>query len=196
MADMDELNRRLMQLRGKQEPKLGLDELQERIGKLKGLEPGKYTAPPITVYTSPDRRSDQQKTEDLLSQLMHESNIDQQFSSSGRRISDAEMEQRLRRLQQTETSDHGSDCRGQESDHSPGSEVANIVRKAIAESQLPQVTSEGQESDEEMEYPWCVICNEDAKVCCLDCDSDLYCSDCFSEFHSDPDSRKHRTKVL
>lgn len=191
--DSDDLNRRLSALRGRQEPKLGLEELQERIGKLKGLEPGKYTAPPITVYTAPDRRSDQQKTEDLLSQLMNETSIDRQFSLSGRRISDAEVEQRLRRL--TDASDKMPITRtGAEADHSSDSEeeTDRLVRKAVEEAKL----SKDKESDEEMEDAGCVICSDDAKICCSDCDQDLYCADCFTEFHSDPESRKHKMRVL
>lgn len=45
------------------------------------------------------------------------------------------------------------------------------------------------------ELPWCTICNEDAKVRCLDCDGELYCKACFWEIHQDDeDYRSHKIK--
>lgn len=40
------------------------------------------------------------------------------------------------------------------------------------------------------ELPWCVLCNNDATVRCLDC-GDLYCQACSAEVHrkSDTDHR-------
>jgi hypothetical protein len=43
------------------------------------------------------------------------------------------------------------------------------------------------------ELPWCVICNEDASLRCVDCDGDLYCRRCFAECHSEFDM-KHTSK--
>ena len=173
------LTDRLNRLRGSQQPKLPLSELQERVAKLKGLDPAQYSAPPITVYTAPDRRSDQQKVDDLLSHLMDETCIDQQVAAGGRRMSDAEMEERLRRLR-------GDRRPLPHDDWLPDSDRADeIVRKALAEAQLPLsgLSAADDEDDEMDEMVWCVICNDDANVCCQGCDNDLYCADCFTEFH-------------
>lgn len=43
---------------------------------------------------------------------------------------------------------------------------------------------------------WCCICNDDARVKCLDCDGDPYCSECWKEAHfgdgADEFEKKHR----
>ncbi|XP_013772654.1 abscission/NoCut checkpoint regulator-like [Limulus polyphemus] len=49
------------------------------------------------------------------------------------------------------------------------------------------------EHEEMDELPWCVICNEDALVRCLDCEGDLYCMRCFKECHDSFDIKDHRS---
>ncbi|XP_063715079.1 abscission/NoCut checkpoint regulator-like isoform X2 [Symsagittifera roscoffensis] len=63
-------------------------------------------------------------------------------------------------------------------------------------SRPPQSTLRGPSSDnEDSELPWCVICNGNAQLRCVDeeCEGALYCSRCFKEDHSDSDMRHHRT---
>lgn len=51
-------------------------------------------------------------------------------------------------------------------------------------------------ADDLEELPWCTICNENAKIRCMDCDGELYCKACFREIHhDDEDYRAHKTKV-
>nr|ACO12928.1 Zinc finger FYVE domain-containing protein 19 [Lepeophtheirus salmonis] len=50
-----------------------------------------------------------------------------------------------------------------------------------------------QINEEESECPWCVICNEDASIRCIGCESDLYCPRCFKECHDDFDAHDHKT---
>ncbi|KAG8236182.1 hypothetical protein J437_LFUL013448 [Ladona fulva] len=40
---------------------------------------------------------------------------------------------------------------------------------------------EQAEIEEQKQFPWCVICNENATQRCIDCDGDLYCDACFRE---------------
>ncbi|ORX36158.1 hypothetical protein BD324DRAFT_630410 [Kockovaella imperatae] len=44
--------------------------------------------------------------------------------------------------------------------------------------------------DDDLES-WCCICNKDAELVCLGCDSDLYCAACWTDGHA---FEKHRTK--
>ncbi|KAH8813163.1 hypothetical protein F5884DRAFT_327023 [Xylogone sp. PMI_703] len=41
-------------------------------------------------------------------------------------------------------------------------------------------------TDEEIDS-WCIICQDDATIECLGCDSDLYCANCWKEGHMGPD---------
>ncbi|XP_046401672.1 abscission/NoCut checkpoint regulator [Ischnura elegans] len=63
-----------------------------------------------------------------------------------------------------------------------------IIKKALLDAELEKLNVSGDEEleeneDEDLEskkFPWCVICNEDATVKCLECE-DLYCNSCFTE---------------
>ncbi|KAF2186915.1 hypothetical protein K469DRAFT_705446 [Zopfia rhizophila CBS 207.26] len=63
----------------------------------------------------------------------------------------------------------------------------------------PKVTSSlPKYTDEEIDS-WCVICNEDATLKCLGCDSDLYCQNCWVEGHRGVsagfEERRHRAVI-
>jgi len=52
-----------------------------------------------------------------------------------------------------------------------------------------------KEEDEEMEK-WCVICNNNGHVRCLDCDGDAYCKRCFREQHGRNNLDEHETEPI
>ncbi|PWN42228.1 hypothetical protein IE81DRAFT_140821 [Ceraceosorus guamensis] len=59
-------------------------------------------------------------------------------------------------------------------------------------------SKQGNEEEEDMEG-WCCICNEDASLQCVGCDSDPYCSQCWAEGHGRMDRdelREHKTVPL
>ena len=58
-----------------------------------------------------------------------------------------------------------------------------------------QIQRSMEEGDKEL--PWCIICNENAVLRCVEgCDGDLYCSRCFKECHDEMDLNEHKTKAF
>lgn len=76
------------------------------------------------------------------------------------------------------------------------SEDSDAVNDLIESLTLVE-TEPGKEEEEEFkveEYPWCIICNEDATLRCTQCDGDLYCKRCFRECHADADIKDHQSE--
>jgi hypothetical protein len=209
MSD-DDLRQRLDKLKsGETHNKQSVDqrELEIRIAKLKGIDPARYTAPPITVYVPFDKRNDIEKANDLLEQLVKESALDEALGVENERrpsVTDDEIERRLRKLKGPSVTMDVKELMKQADNEElmdSDEECEIIAKRLLAESRLPDVVpspaieSVKTEKTEE-ELPWCVICNEDAVVCCKDCDDDIYCLECFKEFHADSDTRKHKTQAL
>lgn len=173
---------------------IGQEELESRVARLKGIDPANYSAPPITVYTPPDVRTDVEKADALLSQLLDETEIDRHVEPPPlhRRISmDEELEERLNKLKgHVKTSSEkflGGLSHSMEVDSEE--EAEKIVEKLLNEAMLPEIPDEDEEiiaptrqvvdDPDDNVLTWCVICNEDARLKCLDCDGDIYCLDCY-----------------
>ena len=65
------------------------------------------------------------------------------------------------------------------------------------ERELIEGIPEAPRKEDVEELPWCTICNEDARIRCIDCDGELYCRPCYKEIHDDDEEyRSHRTKAF
>ena len=82
-----------------------------------------------------------------------------------------------------------------EEDSSQDEDAINEVIESLKlEDHDPSKDDEEEEFKEE-EYPWCIICNDDASLRCKECDGDLFCKRCFKECHSDADIRDHSAEA-
>ncbi|XP_076314273.1 abscission/NoCut checkpoint regulator isoform X2 [Tachypleus tridentatus] len=260
-------------------PTISQTELQDRLAKLKGMDPKKYSAPPITVFREAEHHTESEMVDDLLKEVQEEVEIDSRRPKpedeiaarlarlrgedepqpSGSVASDLILVERqvnskhqqeeenvdldelnkqlkteseqLDAIAKKELADLGQNKAVQEAlselkkkkqlegEKSPfetteeeenkcNAVVEQILDEAALEEKFKQLQplddqnkttkSSGSniaisESGEMEELPWCVICNEDALVRCLDCEGDLYCMRCFKECHDSFDIKDHRS---
>ena len=74
---------------------------------------------------------------------------------------------------------------------SSSDEDEDDVAHVIASLKLEDHDPDEAEEFKEVEYPWCIICNEDATLRCISCEGDLFCKRCFRECHTDYDTKDH-----
>ena len=193
----EEIEERLRQLKSDQSPEASVTDqkaIEERLARLKGIDPKVYSMPPITVYQQIKHKTDVEKTDDLIKQLSDELNIDDttrvSLKNTRRSSTDEEIERRLARLRGQQHIDHKtnvSSVMDVDSDLDEETEQNNLVERLLAESKLPSIpldTNSLEANEESVEMvsdclPWCQICNEDAVIKCIDCMGDLYCKQCF-----------------
>ncbi|KAK4884333.1 hypothetical protein RN001_000604 [Aquatica leii] len=186
-ADQQLLDR-LEKLKDKSTPPTE-DDIRKRLNNLKGgneYVEGPSTNPVVTTET----KSDQEQVDSLLEMFVKERDIELAHNPEEGIVA------RLATLR-------GQGVRPNEGAyitnlHDSGSddEVDKITKKIMDEVSLDDkcsnvlnkdVASDSTERLEEKknsspELPWCVLCNNDAKYRCLDCD-DLYCASCNVEVH-------------
>lgn len=63
---------------------------------------------------------------------------------------------------------------------------------ALDDKILKELPEEKMEISESPELPWCVLCNADGRVRCLDCSGDIYCIKCSKEVHREFGETDHR----
>ncbi|KAK6631409.1 hypothetical protein RUM44_005936 [Polyplax serrata] len=152
-------------------------------------------------------KSEEEQVNDLLNQYMAETGLDVEMQDEGNKAID-EIRDRLRRLQTSETTSTTGVGSCLQSDD--GDEITTkIIKRAIAEGQLEKRLerpkceeyeddddidiSDADESREDSDLPWCIICNENAVVKCLGCDGHLYCNTCFQQGHEFFNMEDHKT---
>ena len=186
----EEIEERLRKLKSEKTETSVTDQksIEERVARLKGIDPNVYTMPPITVYQQTKHKTDTEKTEDLIKQLTEELNIDESthfsLTTTRRASTDEEIERRLARLRGHPNFDSKRNVSAMDvdSDLDEETEQNQLIERSFAESNLPSIPSDGNEEGVQMVsdcLPWCEICNEDAVIKCIGCMGDLYCKQCF-----------------
>lgn len=185
-------------------------EIGERLAVLKNLPAKYYTATHTVIYKAPDTRTEAQQADGLINQYQKEAELD-----SRRLKPEDEIEERLKRLRvdwplNDEKSSHrdinptgqATSLSNNEKIDDPESEdedtsVKKLMEKFLAEAALANQEEENMEISpiegnevKEEEFPFCIICNDDARLRCPQCSNDLYCKPCFKEFHEDEDDHK------
>ncbi|XP_056640788.1 abscission/NoCut checkpoint regulator [Diorhabda sublineata] len=162
-------------------------EIRERLQKLKGEN--EYVEGPSKPLYTVDLRTDREKADSLLEQFMSERDIE----LSHQNLED--IETRVAALREKGVRpNEGTYIKNLHDSGGSEEEVDKITKKIMDEVALDEklpaaVLSTSKATDEEDEFndspqlPWCVLCNNDAKYRCIDCDGDLYCSSCNKEVH-------------
>ena len=172
------------------------DELATRLAKLKGVDVETIKHPGKGLDKKPEQ-SDQSKGEnfDLAPFLStkdfkssNTENIDEETLAKD--IDSINKELSEMRKKRENKAKNKSDKEDSESSDEEAKE--EILTQVIESLRLEDDDPDEEEKEFKMEeYPWCIICNEDANLRCRECDGDLYCTRCLKECHKDYDIRDH-----
>ncbi|XP_055903291.1 abscission/NoCut checkpoint regulator [Eupeodes corollae] len=210
-----EIQRRLKGLKGNGDDNLDEESLRLRLCNLQGFKPKDYSKKDILLST--DKRTEQEKINDLLKQFVEEKDIDSNVAGGGTTNDPiTDIERRLAALRDSDpsdmtkkpTTDANTPSDNEEDDETM---LKNIIQRYVDEVRLPTAsgsdallteeplqpvaTTHPNSTEATEELPWCTICNEDAVLRCQSCDGDLFCRNCFNECHQDDEEwRGHATQ--
>ncbi|XP_026845931.1 abscission/NoCut checkpoint regulator isoform X1 [Drosophila persimilis] len=184
------------------------DEIRTRLANISGLTDQKnYYKKDLLLST--DQRSDQEKIKDLLDQFMDETQLDQKVETQ-RNDAISDIERRLCALRNAPLDNEaGTGAKLSKTLNTPSENedeemiLRNVIKKYVAESSLLTGQSnlndgvEGELAKNSIteELPWCNICNEDAVFRCRGCDGELFCSQCYREYHDDDEEYRAHVKL-
>ncbi|XP_015590659.1 abscission/NoCut checkpoint regulator [Cephus cinctus] len=197
-ADQEIVDRlRKLKDEDKQVPAPSVEEIRHRLALLKDQDPDKV--PEKGNIYKEDTRSDQQKTNDLISEY-----LDTLKLSAGKDPYQ-EIQARLDHLRDIDPSK--STVKHDDSDDED-TVTKKLIKKALSEAvieakyqdvdELEDMEIEAvQGSCDEDEAPSCVMCEETKQLLvCSGCNNDLYCPACFEENHADFELHKHKIVPL
>ncbi|XP_054153483.1 abscission/NoCut checkpoint regulator-like [Oppia nitens] len=209
----EEIEERLRRLKSDTSPPTQTTDqkaIEERLARLKGIDPNHYTMPPITVYHHHKHKTDSEKADQLMTQFCEELALNKRsrdsFGNSRRLSTDEDIERRLAKLKDENNESQKQTNMEIDVDLDDTEIEKRLIDRLLAECRLPTVPTLPLDPhildiDEENiddigsdSLPWCQICNEDAVIKCHDCSGDLYCKECFVDFHDDSDLKKHKTE--
>jgi len=156
------------------------EELEERLAKLKGVEVGQIRHPGKGLDNDPggSAHEDSLLLHDHSSYtIIHSTVEDQDEAELAKDITNINKELASMKKTKKEVVESSSD----------EDEIADVIASLKLEDHDP-----GKEEEfKPVEYPWCIICNDDAVLRCVQCEGDLYCKRCFRECHVDFDTKHH-----
>ncbi|XP_069682704.1 abscission/NoCut checkpoint regulator isoform X6 [Periplaneta americana] len=197
-----EIAERLERLREerKRQPIPSEEEVAKRLAILKGEEPDKMAAKKIlnvvsgNTSTTDDGNQDATLMDDVntlmkdlekeMTHGMHE--MKELNKDIKKRQPAAKLKVMLSEEKQGEEREESSDEEVQET-------IQKVLDKIALEEEENKIALEDNTEDQEEELPWCIICNENATVRCIDCDNDLYCKSCYIQGHNEWGYNDHHT---
>ena len=171
------------------------DELAARLAKLRGVDVDIIKNPGKGLDKKPSSTENQSNEKDIdldqflpkdgksdgkLDENINDDELAKDIVSINKELSEMKAKRQHLKTNQEPDSDSNDD------------EKEEIITQVIESLKLEDHDPVDDEDEfKQEEYPWCIICNEDATLRCKQCDGDLYCKRCFKECHRDADIRDH-----